>query len=147
MAHKKLLTKRLAVDHIAITHDTVETGVDSWVVQDDITVVGIELDVGPTAAIGLIVETGGYSLHAEVTRAADLNKDSALLRVRNNSTWSIAGDNPKPVQSDSIIFPEDARVDIDDGEALNLIFSAQSIMATLDTLTAFANANILYYNR
>jgi len=147
MTHKKLLTKRLAISILNITHDTVVVDVDSWVVQDDITVVGLEMDSQCLISRGLLVEAGGFNITAEVTRAAELNKDSALLVSKITGAWSIAGDAPVTTHSEQIIFPLDVRVDIDNGEALNLIMSASSLMTSLDTLNIATTANILYYNR
>lgn len=130
----KLMTKGQS---IAAAGDEQYLGADSWVVQEDITIIGLGLRVSvQDGAFGW--DSGRVSALGEISRVAKMFADGVLMgfckhvicreaTVGANSTQTVLGGQPTEVQF--IMFPEGYGVDMDDGEVLYLNTDLHNDMA------------------
>ncbi len=142
---KQIKTKFMMVDTLAVIHaTTVDTNI-SWVPQDDITIIGIQLIAEFNYSPADIAEAGGAYALAEISRAAMFDQDSSMVNSRVNMRWAAAVLVPPIASSRSTVeYPEGYGIDIDDGEAVNLLTRTQSHQAASDTVAGAFRAIISY---
>lgn len=143
---RRVLTKHITVSTGAVVHATTVVAATEFVFQQDVTVIGAELSTTITMSAAALAEVGGYSVLAEVTRAAQASKDSGLLSTVSAEkhaavALAIGVDLAK---AERILLPAGYGIDYSEGEPINLIGILTSEQAAEDTLNCHVHA-IIYY--
>lgn len=117
----------------------------SKLIQDDITVVGVEC-ISSAELSDLSMNTDGFiSTSCELSRVGLHSKDGTILKAHTLARWHgifFAGDM---MNTAIVIFPEGHGIDIDDGEYLYLIGTNQN--QTDDVCSAYQNCIVYYVER
>lgn len=132
----------------ALTYNEAFQAADIWVPQDDVRVVGIELDIDFDFAGAISMAQGGCRGYSEVSRVGQFEQDGVLARVRMMiGSWvevggiAILGDM---TDSMVVMFPDELGVDLDEGEPLYL--NALAYNDCIDGGSrAFGTKAVIYY--
>ena len=141
---KRILTKVLTDTINALVHATTVQQAVSWVVQQDISIIGVRTRVSAQIAGAELAEVGGYEAVVEVSRSAVRNTDSSLMQSALDAAWAAAGVCPANSKGETVMFPSDYRVDMDQGESINMLVEASSRQAALNTQDFVFIAHIYY---
>ena len=150
--NKRIKTHLLSHTQSMVTgYDTILNAIDAWLVQDDITVIGIEIMAEAVYNVGL--DSGLLECQVEVSRNGKMFEDGALLQVIGyvycRECTVGAGVNQcavgEPLLVDRVMFPSGVGVDIDNGETIYLNLHGVNQMA--NTHQAIAQATIYYTER
>ncbi|MBA7558156.1 hypothetical protein ES705_50947 [subsurface metagenome] len=117
---------------------------DDWVVQDEITIIGVEISAAFKATSESFALAENIRGYAELSRAGAMERDSSIARVSLETRWATtvvtAGvDFHKQVV---VMLPSGRGIDVDEGDVINLIALASAESAQAPPFTAWA---IVYY--
>jgi len=138
------------VEHnVAAAEDEINLGIDSWIPQDDIKVVGIELWV-ETMKQAAEYDSGFLVIHSEISKIAKWHGEGTLLtacaRIEGASVTVAAGSSEVLAgmtwENKHIFFPDSKFVDLDEGEPLYLNVFWKNTMANTHGV---CTGGIIYY--
>jgi len=124
------------------------TGVKgSHVFQDDVTIIGAQLEVEAEIQDAHSNSDGFVNLHATLTRQATPNDPGVILKAAVLKVWNglfcIGGGQNR--QMESIMFPLGQGIEIDEGEAINLYLMGAWVGT--GNLNSYQQATIHYTER
>jgi len=144
VAAKKIKTYAFSIYNQNIVHAQLATGSASWVVERDITIIGVHVDNVVEVTAGELAEVGGFRCNTAISRAAQFGLPGQLVVVSNYNLWSAAGDAGNTAAQETIMFPDGYAVDVDDGESVIFLVSGKSLQAAVDTQHQ-QHTGIVYY--
>lgn len=120
---------------------------ESWVVQDDIRVIGCELIVEINALDTHYNGDFHSQLIGELTRAATIEQSSCILSLQIEFGWTgIFSTGGGQRRNLVVMFPTGYGVDLDEGEILNVLLYASLTTGTGDCWH-FVSAVVYYVER
>ena len=133
----------------ALVHGaTIDVVADTMVFQDDVKIVGWQLHGEVLIPDACINEDGGYNFLLELSRQGGRSYPGSLGFCVSHAMWtgilSVGGDNRK---TEHIIYPQGYGIELDEGEAINMLAFVTSYQAALDTLVFYGNAHLYYVER
>ena len=117
---------------------------DAWTVQDEITIIGVEISLTVDALAEAFALAAQTKAEVELSRAATLRKDGAIATVALETRWAttvvqMGLDMSKQMV---VMLPSGRGIDIDPGEIINLLHEFRVDVTEIASLTGIA---IVYY--
>lgn len=141
----RVFTKYLGVDVAkAATYDDFDPGVDTWVVQENIRVIGAQVGNSCTA---LLSSGAGYYIEgmAELSQSGLMEKDGAILHARFQcKVGQAAAIEEGPIRCDhaEIMFPPGDYIPVSEGTTLYLSLWVNQVLVAANVWRPWA---IIYY--
>lgn len=125
-----------------------DQALDTYVFQDDVTIIGAQLYVENLVNDAHSNADGSYNYSAELTRQGSRNMPGSLLRNDGNKTWNAVivvggSDNRK---GELLMFPAGYGVEVDEGESINLL-GFMIYVGAGGNMGFYANATLYYVER
>ncbi|MBA7556321.1 hypothetical protein ES705_49023 [subsurface metagenome] len=121
------------------------TGVlDEWAVQDEITILGVELSLTSDAYAEAFALASQTKATIELSRAAIMKRDGAIATLALETRWATTAVHMGLDMSKQVVvmLPSGRGIDVDPGEVINLLYEFQVDVTEVATLDAMA---IVYY--